>query len=236
MRKRLVVIPLCTMLLAGCLPDKIEEEIEQVETENQKNQKVEEQNEENLAPENVELSEEQKEALEETEEITSEEAVNELVDQQESIDVKMPAAKDAFATEQEFSQYVANLFFLYHTEDLKADAFYERIRPHLHDNFLGMLPAEESARLEAFEMLQHTFNQYLSSPIESYELTETVLLERLDEATFYRKYLTEDKEPIYYQTVIRKVNDQWLLFDDSPSPPYEIDPSITNSFKTPGGE
>lgn len=237
MRKALITIPICFLLVtSACLPKNVQEEIDKTESENKANQEVTEQEAAEQSPENVSVSPEQKKALTETEDITSEEAVNELVDPQEAIELQIPEEKSAFTSEQEFSQYIASLFFLYHTGELDAELFYERLRPHLHENFLSMLPEAEADQIETFKILQQTFLQHLPAAITKYELTDTVLLERLGEATFYRKYITEAQEPIYYQTVMREVEGQWLLFDDSPAPPYEIDPHMTESFKNPGGD
>lgn len=236
MKKTLLVVPICTLFLSGCLPDNVADEIEKVESENQKSQNATEEEDKKLSPENVLLTKEQLEILKEHENVSSEEAVNELIEEEPSIKISVPKEKDAFDSEQEFAQYLSNLFFLYHTGQVEPELFYERVKPHLHENFLEMLPKEESDRKETFEILQLTFMQYLPAPIVSYELTEPAYLERVEEATFYRKYVTKDHDPIYYQTVIKKEDGHWQLFDDSPAPPYEINPTITSEFKNPGGE
>lgn len=236
MRKNLIVIPLCSALLftSGCLPDNVQNDIEKAEKENQ--QKEETQSDLETAPEDVEISDEQKEVLDEQKEVSQEEAVQQLIEEQKSIKIDLPKAKDSFKSEQDLSQYLSNLFFLYHKGDLSADVFYERIKPHLHEEFIALLPESEADQKETFEVLQYTFMQYLAAPMESYELTSATLSSRSDEATSYRKYNTKDSDPIYYQMVMKKEGNRWLLFDDSPAPPYEIDPTITHSFKNPGGE
>lgn len=236
MRTGWLVLPLSGLLLfsTGCVPDKVQEEIEKTENENAEKQSGQE--DEEVAPEDIEVSEEQKEELESHDHVSEEEAVAELTEEQESIEIELPKKKDEFTSHQELSQYVSNLFFLYHKGDLDTDEFYEMLRPHLHDDFLELLPASEADRKETFEVLQYTFLQYLPAPIESYELTEATTNIRGDEGESYRKYVTDDSQFIYYVLRMKKEGSQWFVTDDSPAPPYEIDPSLESSFESPGGE
>ncbi|AQQ55340.1 hypothetical protein [Planococcus lenghuensis] len=226
MRKSMMAIPLCSiLLLTGCLPKPIAEEVEKAEQENE--QLVEQQEDTETDPEDVELSEEQKEVLTETEAVTPEEAAGKLSETKEEVAIKLLAQQDTFDSSEKLAQYVSHLFFLYHKGDLGADKFYDRIRPHLHENFLSMLPDGEELQRETFENLQAVFRQHLKEPIESYQLTSSTYSERAGEAMFYRKYeLANDQQPIYYQTVLIQEGSQWLLFDDSPAPPVEITPVI----------
>lgn len=236
MRKGWLVLSLSGLMLfsAGCVPDKVQEEIEKTEKENAEKQAGKE--DEEVVPEDVEISEEQKEELENHEHVSEEEAVAELVEEQESIKIDLPKKKDEFTSHQELSQYVSNLFFLYHKGDLNTNDFYEMLRPNLHNDFLELLPKSEADRKETFEVLQYTFLQYLTAPIESYELTEATTNIRGDEGESYRKYITDDSQFIFYVLRMKKEGDHWLVTDDSPAPPYEIDPSIEKSFEAPGGE
>ncbi|WP_211656222.1 hypothetical protein [Planococcus alpniumensis] len=236
MRKGWIVLSLSGMMLfaTGCVPDKVQEEIDKTEKENAEKQAGKEDKE--VAPEDIEISTEQKEELENHEHVSEEEAVSELIEEQESIEIDLPTQKDKFTSHLELSQYMSNLFFLYHKGDLNTDDFYERIKPHLHEDFLELLPKSEADRKETFEVLQYTFLQYLPAPIESYELTEATTNIRGDEGESYRKYITDDSQFIFYTLRMKKEGDQWFVTDDSPAPPYEIDPSIEKSFKTPGGE
>ena len=238
MRKGLLIVPICSSLIfaSGCLPSNVKEEIEKVEEENIQQEEQNSSNDENTAPENVEVSDEQKEVLEEQDNVSKEEAINELVEEQKEIEIKLPKEKSKFTSEQELSQYMANLFFLFHKGDLSGEKFYELAKPHFHEDFLSMMPKEEADRIETFEILQYTFLQYLPAPIESYEITEATTNIRGDEGESIRKYITDDYQFIYYVLAMKNVDGQWLVTDDSPAPPYEINPLTEKSFESPGGE
>lgn len=238
MRKGLLIVPICSSLLfaSGCLPSNVKEEIEKVEEENIEKQDQSTKNAEDTAPEDVEISEEQKEVIADQDEVSKEEAVNELIEEQQAIEINLPKEKNEFTSEHELSQYMANLFFLFHKGDLSGEKFYARAKPHFHEDFLTMLPEEEADRIETFEILQYTFLQYLPAPIESYEITEATTNIRGDEGGSIRKYVTDDSQLIYYVMAMKKVDGRWLVTDDSPAPPYEIDPATENTFKSPGGE
>lgn len=241
MRKRLLIVPICSSLLftSGCLPSKVQEEIAKVEEENIHKEEHSHSHDEDIAPEDVEISEEQKAVLDDHSDhnhVSKEAAVNELIEEQKSIEIQLPEEKSKFSSEEELSQYMSNLFFLFHKGDLSGEKFYERARPHLHEDFLSMLPSEEPDRMETFEILQYTFLQYLPAPIESYEITAATTNIRGDEGESFRKYITDDYQFIYYVLAMKKVDDQWLVTDDSPAPPYEIDPVKESTFESPGGE
>mgnify|MGYP005990406111 CR=1 FL=1 len=238
MKKGLLIIPICSSLLfaSGCLPSNVQDEIEKVEKENSEKEENAPKSEEDVAPEDVEISDEQKEVIEDQDAISKEEAVNQLIEEQKSIEITLPNEKKKFTSEQELSQYMSNLFYLFHKGDLSGEKFYEKAKPHFHEDFLAMLPSSELDRVETFEILQYTFLQYLPAPIESYEITEATTNIRGDEGESVRKYITDDSRFIYYLLTMKKVNDQWFVTDDSPAPPYEIDPATESSFKKTGGE
>lgn len=238
MRKGLLIVPICSSLLftSGCLPSNVKDEIEKVEQENIKKEEESSVIEEDTDPEDVEISEEQKEAIADQDKVSKEEAVNELIEEQKAIEINLPEEKSKFTSEQELSQYMANLFFLFHKGDLSGEKFYALAKPHLHEDFLSLLPKEEADRVETFEILQYTFLQYLPAPIESYEITEATTNIRGDEGESTRKYITDDYQFIYYVLAMKNVDGQWLVTDDSPAAPYEINPTTESSFKSPGGE
>lgn len=93
MRKGWLVLPLSGLLLfsTGCVPDKVQEEIEKTENENAEKQSGQE--DEEVAPEDIEVSEEQKEELESHDHVSEEEAVAELTEEQESIEIDLPKKK-----------------------------------------------------------------------------------------------------------------------------------------------
>ena len=206
------------------MPSKVEEEIKKTEKENEITETKKEQEKE--LPEGKEITKEQEEVLEDIEEVTPEEAVkeNDLSVRQE-LKIKVPADKKSFDNAEEFSQYVSSLFYLYHTGNINGEVFYKKLYPHFHENFINMLPSTKEEQIETFVLLQEAFINQLSKPIVSYALTDLEVRERVNEAGFYRKYELENQEVIYYQTIIQEVDGKWLLFDDSPAPPYLITPN-----------
>lgn len=238
MRKSLLIIPICSSIIfaSGCLPSNVKDEIEKVEEENVQKEEQNPSKDEDIAPEDVKVSDEQKEALNDRDHVSKESAIHELIEEQKEIDIKLPEEKSKFTSEHDLSQYMANLFFLFHKGDLSGEKFYELAKPHLHENFLAMLPETEADRIETFEILQYTFLQYLPAPIESYEITEATRNIRGDEGESIRKYITDDYQFIYYKLTMNEVDGQWLITDDGPAPPYEINPIKEESFKSPGGE
>lgn len=217
------------------MPSKIDEQIEKTKQENQVIKDSDTTDKKDKDSDkgdttDTDLSKDQKEILDKVEDVSPEEALeeNQLPVRMEQ-KIQVPAYKDSFTSEQEFSQYVSSLFYLYHKGNLDAKSFYQKLSPHFHENFINMLPPEKEAQIETFELLQQAFIKQLSKPIVKYSLTDSQLRERTDEAGFFRKYELENGEFIYYQTILKQTDGRWLLYDDSPAPPYLIIPN--HNFK-----
>ena len=215
--------------LTGCMPSKIQQRIDETEKENAD---IKEKNQEEVQRlEDQELSDEQKKILSSLPKNTAEEALfkNDL-DLRKELDIEVPNEQSSFKQPEEFAQYISYLFFAYHKGEMKPEEFLNKVHPHLHENYLNMLPNERDNQIEAFNALQKFFADQLSSPISSYSITNLDFQERAGEAMFYRKYELSNKENIYYVTILKIENDVWKLFDDSPAPPYTITPNIEEKF------
>lgn len=236
---------LVAIMLTGCFSlaacdDKsiIEKRIEETEEQNKKIVDKQEVNTEDTKPEDITLSDAQLQTLEEMEHKDSAEVAlskNEL-DQRNEVNKNVPSEKDKFTDFNEFGQFVSYWFFQYHSKAIDGKTFYDKVSPHFSEDFNNLLPSSTEEKIEAFEILQDLFDKQIKSPLQDYAITEVELKTRVDEAGMYRKYTLKNQETIYYYSVFTKEGDRWLLFDDSPSPPYVIDPVIESKFKTVEGE
>lgn len=211
-----VVICGTTFFLTGCMSSSVQEAIEDTK---QKNAHFEKGETEEITPEKIELSGDQKEILNSMVPKDPLKALyeNEL-DVREEINLQIPENKNSFENPEEFSQYVSNLLFQFHKGEINPETFTELISPHVHENFLT--PGQEE-QISSFKAIQDTFKEHLPSPIVTYKLTDLEHQERVREAAFYRKYFLKNGEELYFITVIKQVNNAWKLFDDSLSPPYQ---------------
>lgn len=238
MRKSLIYIPLFSslLLLNGCMPKRFQDQVDRAKEEEAQMVAEKQIAERAAEPEDTVITEEQKEVLEEGDQISTEEALNELIEQKESIEIEIPKIKESFTSEQELGQYVSNIFFQYHTGSLNSDEFYDLIQPNLHAEFIELMPTSEEDRREMFQILQTVFLSTVNNQISDYELTETKVDPRLKEAILYRKYNVEYDNPIYYETRLKEVDGVWLIADDGPAPPYEIIEIYEDGFFKPEGE
>jgi len=227
-RKNIVVVVglvLVIIFTSGCLPSKFEKEIEKTEKENEKTkQETPMLDQEDAAPEDVKLSPEQIKNLEGVKETTPEEAIleNNLENRME-VKIKVPVERSSYTDVNEFSHFVSHLFYMYHTKQVKPDIFHKKLSPHFHESFKELLPDSATDQIRTFEVLQEQFLIRLPSPINNYKITNIETNPRTSESNFYRMYELENKEKVFYMTVIKKSKDgQWLLVDDKPAPPYEI--------------
>lgn len=212
----------------GCTPLKIQERIEETDKLNQsieKDIKIED-----IKPEDVEVSDEQKKVLEEMSGSVESALEENKLEEREEVEIDIPKQKTNYDNPEELSQYVSDLFFLYHTMKIDGFQFYKKIEPVFHDKFRELLPASEVDQIETFELLQHKFNENITSPIESYNITNTKIEIRGEEASVYRVYELKNKERLYFTTLMEKVGDYWYMTEDSPSPSYHI---IDKSLKKP---
>ncbi len=221
----MVILP---TILMGCMPNKFEQRIEETKKESielaEKNE-IENGKEitEDTPASEVELSDKQKEVLEKSPKISPEQAVqNNELDQKTEVLTKVPPAKDAYYTAEEASQYFSYLFYQFHTNQIKAEDFFDLLSPHLDPSFIDILPENRDYHIRTFEVLQEEFLKQLSSPIVSYKVTDIDTYERTQESTFYRMYEMKNKMKLFYMMVIKPNKEgQWLLMDDRPAPPYE---------------
>lgn len=242
-KKTILILTISTLTLSACSPSLFEKKVEETEKENKKIQPSQEElekleNPEKQAPNEVEVTEKQKETLEQIEDKqTPEEAVKQnVLDNRAEIEKITPVEKDIYTDVEEFGQYVSYLFYQYHTSQITGKEFYEKLSPHFSANFNSLLPSGKQEQIETFEVLQSMFLQHLDAPIIDYQITNVEQRSRVEEAGMYRKYLTKNNEPIYYESVFIKEGEKWLLFDDSPSPPYVIDPQIESKFNQVEGK
>lgn len=220
---------------SACVPSKIQKEIESTE---KKNEEIKEErkydNVEEIPPEEIELSPEQQEVLDELTEITPQEALNHnILEERTESEGKAPRKKDIYTNETEFSQYISFYFYQFHSNKIDADEFYDAVSPYFHNDFIDKLPVDEDARRRTFEILQEQFQIHLPSVIESYWITNVDLDPRSKEGTFYRVYELKNKQLVHYVTYIRpSAEGGWLITDDRPGPPYKIKEAIENKVET----
>lgn len=213
-----------TVLLGGCMPSKIQERIDEAETikEVEKENHVFEDMTE-VPPEDIEISKEQKEIIDNLETKDVHEAIeNNKKEERIELPKKQPTARDAYKDENEFSQFISSLFYEYMTKKIKSDEFYDKISPHFHEDFIALLPDTEEYQRQTFKILQDELNKALTQPIVDYKVTNVDIDPRTKEATFYRVYILKNGEQLYYMTYIKPGKDgQWLLANDKLAPPYE---------------
>ncbi|MEK5071655.1 hypothetical protein [Sporosarcina sp. FSL K6-1508] len=211
---------------SACMPSKIQEKIEETEKINviTKEESSELILPENTVPEDIKISEEEKEVLDKLEKITPEKALAENnLEIRSELNIQLPKKRSIYKDENEFSQFISNLFFKYHTKQIVAADFYKEISPHFDEKFKSLLPESEKEQLRTFEILQEQFLIHLPSPIINYKITNIEIDARTKEGTFYRVYELQNKTKIYYMTFVKpSAEGQWLLLDDKPAPPYKI--------------
>lgn len=207
------------LILTSCMSSTIDEEIKQSKKNsiNAKN----ETNQEEITPDNVKLPEEQQKALDELEKKSAEEALYENdLDTRKELDSNVPEKKKFFTNAEEFSQYISHLFFTYDKGDVPAEAYLDELLVYAHPDYLENFPNNRENQLLNLKNIKKQITDKLRAPIESYVITELNYEEKIDEATFYRKYILENKEELYFVTVLKQEGDSWKLYDDSPSTPY----------------
>jgi len=217
------------------MPSKVQEKIEENEEINKVIQEEFEKDIdiEDMEPSDVELSDEQKEALKGLKDNTATDALshNELEVRTEQ-KVEPPIERTVYKDANELSSYISYLFYEYHTNQLKPEEFYKKLMPHVHEDFKELLPIEKEEQIITFEVLQEQFLVNLPSPIVDYKVTNVAIDKRYKEATFYRMYEMKNQVNIYYMTYIKQTEDgQWLMTDDRPAPPYKVE-EVRGKFKS----
>jgi len=181
------------ILISGCESKFTEraKEAEQKRIENKKEEPKE------LTPETVELSEEQQKALDNLEKKEAEEALFENdLDIRKELKKDVPPQKESYENPEELSQFLGYLFYAYHTKKMNHEDYYKTLLPHMHTQYLSMLPKEEKNRISSFKSLQNLFIEQLPALINDYVITELQYQDRSGEATFYRKYELSNKKII----------------------------------------
>jgi hypothetical protein len=213
----------------ACLPSKVQKEIENTEKKNEslKKEQVHEDMEE-VAPEDVELSENQQEILIELNKVSPEDALKEnILEERVELEKNVPNKQEKFNNETKFSQYVSNYFYQFHSKKINADMFFDALSPYFHESFKEMLPPDEAHQRRTFEVLQEQFQIHLPSPIQDYWITNVKLDPRSKEGTFYRVYELRNKQLVHYLTYIRPDEEgYWFITDDRPAPPYTINEAL----------
>lgn len=169
-------------------------------------------------------TEEQQSLLDEQEVISPEEAVNNMKPNEgvEEIPNATFTPKSSFADITEFSQYISELFYKYHSKEMDSEQFLELLRPHLHSNFIEQMPSDSEAQIEMFKTLQELFSDSVNSNLTSFTVTSTTESNNHNEVVFYRKYSLENGGTIFYESTAMFENDKWLLMDDVPTVEYNV--------------
>lgn len=213
------------MFLSGCLESTINEEKERIQEETAQMEK-----------EKTQLSERQKELLKEQEENSPEEAAKhaeETVGGDTAVEqeISTPVVKKSYSDLTEFSQYISYQFYTFHTGKITAVEFYENISPHYTEYYQSIVPEKKVHQIEMYETLQELFQSQLEYAIIDYFVTEPKV-EKDNEAYFYRRYELANGQSIYYLTMAQKVGDIWKLYDDSPTPSYEISEEVKSESES----
>ena len=236
--KFIALLIISSLTVSACSNSIFDKRIEETEEKNKIVEKEKEPVVEDLPPAEVEISEEQKEALEKAEiKNSAEEAVeNSTLSEREEVEIVNIPDKAEYTDVEEFSQFVNALFYQFHTQKIDAKTFFQKLSPHFSENFKSLLPKGEKEQLETFEVLQKAFNTQIKSEIKEYQITNVEIQPRVEEASVYRKYTQSNGGSIYYESIFVKENNRWLLFDDSPSPPYVTAEEIDKKLKKNKGE
>jgi hypothetical protein len=205
------------LLLTGCMSSEIEKEIIKTEQSSTSG----ETGNDDMSSNSVELSDEQKQALENLDKKSNEEALFENdLDIRKEIEIDIPEQKDSFNDPTELSQYISYLFFAFYKGEMQPEQFLDQLLLHAHTEYLDQLPKKRQLQIDTLQLIQNEYREKLRSEFKNFIITELQYQERVDEAFFYRKYVLENSEEIYSVTTLKKEGDSWKLFDDSPSTPY----------------
>lgn len=174
---------------------------------------------------NYELSDDQKELLEESESQTAEDAMDYVESNLSELAVldtsQKPVEKESFTDAEELAKYISYYFFNLDAKLMTADKFYKGIKNQLGDAFLEQFPEKDEDRIQTFEAAQKSFTELLRSKIVSYKVSELEYTHLKFGASFHRVYTLENGEQIYYLTSIeRDNNDNWKVVANGSSPGF----------------
>ncbi|RKJ73747.1 hypothetical protein D7X33_20225 [Butyricicoccus sp. 1XD8-22] len=236
-RKKAKAPLICSLLLTipmltACM-EVPKEALEEAETENKENHTATESGNESdsdtsIAPSNDSepeelFTEQQQELIDGMEEVTPEDAVKNSIGKSEVEHEVLESTHqeltkiDKFTDLDEFSTYMGELFFQYHSGTILGEEFLDFAEPHMDETFIEQLPTDREARIAMFDTLQALFNEGLKSDIASYVVTKSDRAPIFDEVIFYREYTLNDGSTMYYQTTAKKVDEHWMLVDDVPT-------------------
>lgn len=183
---------------------------------------------------NYEMNNEQKKLLKEAESQKAEDAVDynsSNLSVKTELSKNVPVERKQYTDSSEASQYLSYILFQYHAAIIDGQTFYKKIKPHLADDFIEMMPKTDRDRIMMFETLQGLFSEQLESDIEEYAMTDFGYNGMTKEGTFYRKYTLYNGKTIYYQTLLKNVDGVWKIANDEPSVGYATADTKQPEFK-----
>lgn len=215
-----------TVLMSGCnsMKDVIEKDHNtEIAPSSKENEKENEDESITSSEDDFKLSKEQEKRLEEAESQSPQDAVDynsSNLSVMSEISKNVPVEKEKYTDSKEASQYLSYILFQYHAALIDGETFYNKLKPHLADEFKEMLPKTDKDRVIMFETLQGMFSEQLEADIEEYAMTDLGYNGMTKEGTFYRKYTLYNGETIFYQTLLKNVDGVWKIANDEPSPGY----------------
>ncbi|MFJ7890532.1 hypothetical protein ACIQYL_20945 [Lysinibacillus xylanilyticus] len=187
------------------------------------------------AKEDLKMSEEQEKLLDEAESQSAQDAVDyntsNLSVKSELITNDVPIEKDKYSDSKEATNYFSYILFQYHAALINGETFYKKIKPHLSNEFIEMLPKTENERIAMFTALQKVFTEQIEADIEKYSMTDLDYNGMTNEGIFQRKYTLYNGKTIFYQTLLKKVDGYWKIANDEPSVGYVTQDPKQKDFK-----
>ncbi|MBD8523776.1 hypothetical protein [Lysinibacillus fusiformis] len=183
----------------------------------------------------LEMSEEQESLLKDAESQSAQDAIdfnetNLSVKTELNIN-EVPIEKDKYTDETEATKYFSYILFQYHAALIDGETFYKKIKPHLSNEFIDILPEKESERIAMFKSLQQVFSEQIEADIEKYSMTGFDYNGMTNEGVFLRKYTLYNGKTIFYQTLLKKVDGYWKIANDEPSVGYVTQDPKQKEFK-----
>lgn len=201
---------LSSILLIGCSGGNFVEEARRANEQNQNQQQIKAEEEEKRKEEQDKKYEEMKRPIDEV-------IQENKLDQVTVITDKNVEPKENYQDENEFAKFVGQVLYLYYTQQLTPEQFYEFNLQFGSEEVIEALPSKEDA-IAVYTTIQDMYKQRNVSG-EDYEITEVILDRFKRDGYFYRKVITTNGEE-YFLTSITKEGDYWKYVEDSPSPPY----------------
>ena len=197
------------ILLTGC-EDKISKEAEKNRKQNEESQKKHELIEKKNAAEKEELYKEMEKPLDEVIQENDLDAAKEITNPK-------VIEKDSYIDAQEFANYVSEQLYLFYTNRLSPQQYYNFLKKFGDKNIKKQYPTEEDA-INILTSIQEMYKK-ANTTGESHTVTKVEYNRLKTEASFYRKVITAQGVE-YFITTIKKENQGWKFSSDDPSPPY----------------